>query len=145
MIKDTIQKYKPGVKRRWLIFLAGIAWFGVGVLLIDKAYIRYQSEHFNIFLFISSGFLFSLIIHHFRFLRIADKNLKRILEMEGLHCIFGFIKWQSYVLILVMISFGIIMRKAHTPIVYMAILYLTIGLALIFSSVRYFRFFMKEK
>ena len=84
-----------------------------------------------------------MVFHHFGFLRIADKNLKRIEEMEGLRCVFSFIKWQSYVLILVMISFGIIIRHSGLPFQYVGIMYLTIGLSLIFSSIRYFRYFFK--
>ena len=77
--------------------------------------------------------------------RIADKNLKRIEEMEGLRCVFSFIKWKSYVLILVMISFGIVIRHSSLPLQDIGIIYLTIGLSLIFSSIRYFRFFLKSE
>jgi hypothetical protein len=143
-VNDRINELKPAVQKKYLILLAGLAWFGVGVMLADKAFVWFIEINDNILLFSFIGFVFAMVFHHFGFLRIADKNLQRISEMEGLRCIFSFIKWQSYVLILVMISFGVILRQSGLPMQYVGIVYLTIGLSLILSSIRYFRFFLKK-
>lgn len=146
MIKDFAQKIKPAIQKKYLILLAGVAWFGVGVMLSDKAFVWFIDANIKILLFTLIGFLLALVFHHFGFLRIADKNLKRIAEMEGgLRCAFSFIRWQSYLLILIMISFGIILRHSGIPLHYVGIIYLTIGLSLVFSSIRYFRYFFKSE
>lgn len=145
MLKRFLQKVKPAVHKKYLILLAGIAWFGVGIMLADKAISWFIETQVQLFVYFAIGFGLSLVIHHFGFLRIADKNLKRIAEMKGgLRCAFSFIRWQSYVLILIMISFGIILRNSGLPMQFVGIVYLTIGLSLIFSSIRYFRYFFKN-
>jgi hypothetical protein len=91
------------------------------------------------FLFGGIGVGVALIVHHFGFLKIVDKNLDRILPMEGKPCIFAFITWKSYMIIAVMIALGIGLRHSPIPKPYLAICYIGIGLALILSSVRYLR------
>ncbi len=92
----------------------------------------------------SSGVVFALFVHHFGFLKIADKNLERILPATEKKCIFSFMPWKSYLIIPVMITLGIILRHSSMPKQYLAVLYICIGLALVLSSVRYIRYFLKE-
>jgi len=86
-----------------------------------------------------AGFVFALLIHHFGFLRIVDRNLGRIHAMEGRRCVFAFMPWKSYLLILIMILMGMALRHAPVPKLYLAVLYAAIGTALFLSSVRYLR------
>jgi len=144
--KGFTQKIKPAIQKKYLILLAGIAWFDVGIMLTDKAFVWFIESDIKIFVFSLIAFGFALVFHHVGFLRIADKNLRRIAKMEGgLRCAFSFIRWQSYILILVMISFGILLRHSGLPMHYVGIVYLTIGLSLMFSSIRYFRYFFKNE
>ncbi len=85
------------------------------------------------------------MVHHFGFLKIVDKNLDRILPMDEKKCLFAFIPWKSYLTITVMIIMGAILRHSAIPKQYLAILYTTIGLSLILSSVRYIRTFFQVK
>lgn len=91
------------------------------------------------YVFAGSGVILALLVHHFGFLRIVDKNLERILPVDKKRCIFSFTPWKSYLIIPVMITMGIILRHSSVPKQYLAILYTGIGLALILSSVRYVR------
>ena len=98
----------------------------------------------NNYVFVGAGVVLGLLAHHFGFLRIADRNLERILPMKEKKCVFSFITWQSYLIIAVMIAMGTILRHSAIPKQYLAILYTGIGLALILSSVRYMRVFFEE-
>ena len=98
----------------------------------------------NIYMYVFGGVVLALLVHHFGFLKLVDKNLKRILPMDEKKCLFAFIPWKSYLTIAVMITLGITLRHSAIPKQYLAVLYIGIGLALILSSVRYFRFFIKE-
>jgi len=60
--------------------------------------------------------------------------------MEGRRCIFSFIPWKSYILIIIMIAIGFLLRHSPIPKLYLAVLYTGIGTALILSSVRYLRY-----
>ena len=140
-----IKKYKPAVPKAVLLFLAGGLWFGVGCMLVLLAisWLR-EAAQINRFLFAGAGVVLALLIHHFGFLRIVDKNLGRILPADEKRCVFSFMPWKSYLLIPVMIALGILLRHSALPKHYLAILYIAIGLALLLSSVRYMRYFLKE-
>lgn len=138
-------KYKPAVHKNILVFLAGIVWASVGVMLMFLAF-SWLSKISNksVYVFAGAGVLLALLVHHFGFLKIVDKNLKRILPMDEKKCVFAFIPWKSYLIIAVMITVGITLRHSAIPKPYLAVLYIGIGLALLLSSVRYVRVFFRE-
>jgi hypothetical protein len=139
-----ILSIKPGVRKQFLILLSGLMWIGVGILLLTYAagwLIHYEGK--GIFYYILAGFLAALIIHHFGFLRLVDKNLGRIAPLEGKPCVFSFMSWKSYLIVAIMVTLGIMLRHSSIPKQYLSILYNGIGLALILSSIRYFRYFLQ--
>ncbi len=141
-----IEKYKPAVAKDVLLLIAGITWEGVGVMLLILAFSwLYKASDINPYLYAFAGILLALLVHHFGFLKIVDKNLDRILQMDlKKKCFFSFVPTRSYLLIIVMIAMGITLRHSMIPKYYLAILYIGIGLALILSSVRYIRIFFRE-
>ena len=58
-------------------------------------------------IYYAAGFLAAMPIHHFGFLKIADKNLSRLLPLTEKKCLFSFMTWRSYIIVLVMVSMGI--------------------------------------
>lgn len=136
-------QFKPGVPKSVLLFSAGFSWVCVGALLLTYSF-SWLSEEAGATLFAGVGIALALLVHHFGFLKIADRNLERILPMDGNRCFFSFINWKSYILIFVMVAMGIMLRHSRIPRQYLSILYTGIGLALLFSSVRYFRLFIRE-
>ena len=140
----NIRKFTPSVDKRILVLLAGLMWCGVGVMLIRFAVswlAPYNGREQG--LFYAIGFLAALPIHHFGFLKIADKNLNRLLPLTEKKCVFSFMTWKSYIIVLIMVSMGIALRHSSIPKLYLSILYNGIGLALFLSGIRYFRFFFK--
>ena len=133
-------KIKPAVNKRVLLFLAGFMWLTVGTMLLFLSFTwlnAFQAQ--GSFLFSGIGVIVALVIHHFGFLKIVDKNLGRILPMEGTQCVFSFITWKSYVIVAVMAVIGVLLRHSPIPKPYLSILYTGVGLALLLSSVRYLR------
>jgi len=136
-----MEKWKPGVPKGVLLFLAGIIWIMVGIMLNRLAYSWLRVEKLDSALLSATiGFGCSLIIHHCGFLRIVDRNLDRILPMQGRQCLFSFMPWKSYILILIMILFGVLLRHSPIPKLYISVLYIGIGTGLILSSIRYLRY-----
>jgi hypothetical protein len=138
-------KFKPAVKKPFLLLLSGTMWFAVGIMLNLYAYhwlIAFRSN--NPYIFASIGFVVALVIHHFGFLKLADKNLGRISYMKDNPCVFSFMSWKSYIIVIVMISMGITLRHSSIPKQYLSVLYIGIGLALVLSSIRYFRVLIFE-
>jgi hypothetical protein len=139
----NIRKLTPSADKRVLVLLAGIMWCGVGVMLIRYAVTWLSAYDFSVSsVFYAAGFLAAMPIHHFGFLRIADKNLNRLLPLTEKRCLFSFMTWRSYIIVLIMVSMGIALRHSSIPKLYLSILYNGIGLALFLSGIRYLRFFI---
>ena len=129
-----------------LIALAGITWASVGIALLALAAGWLTQLHpLHISLLVAAGIVSALLVHHLGFLRIVDKNLNRILTMDRQHSLFSFIPWKSYLLIVLMITAGSVLRHSAIPKQYLAIVYICMGLALLLSSARYFRLFFSAK
>ncbi len=139
------KRLRPSVKKTTLLFLAAFMWIGVGIFLQTLAYTWLHRTPGHWMVLAGAGIAAALVIHHFGFLRVVDKNLARILPMEGKRCAFSFISWKSYLLVAVMICMGVILRHSPIPKPYLAVLYIAIGLALILSSIRYLRVLIHQK
>lgn len=141
---SDMEKWKPGVSKTALLLIAGVMWIAVGTMLDMLSYSWLAREKMiSAVIAAAIGFAGALIIHHFGFLRVVDKNLGRILPMKGKRCVFSFISWKSYALIAVMICIGIFLRHSHIPKLYLSALYIGVGTALILSSFRYLRYVIK--
>jgi hypothetical protein len=140
----NFKRFTPSVDKRVLVLLAGMMWCGVGIMLVSFAIswllpLRGTEQE----LYYAAGFLVAMPVHHFGFLKIADKNLNRLLPMTEKKCLFSFMTWKSYIIVLIMVSMGIMLRHSSIPKRYLSIIYNGIGLALFLSGIRYFRFFFK--
>ncbi len=139
-MKAHLEKYKPSVNRKVLPVIAGIVWILVGIMLISYSYdwlINYKGRHEWIFAL--TGLVIAVIIHLFGFSKIVQKNLNRISNMTGRRCVFSFISWNSYVLIIIMVTMGLALRHSPIPKEYLSIVYTAIGMALILSGMKYLK------
>lgn len=144
-MKKKKHSFKPAVTSYLLLFIAGTVWLLVGIMLLSLAFTWLsKASNINIHLFMIVGAVCALLIHHFGFLKIADKNLKRILEMKNKSCVFAFIPWKSYLIIAIMVLMGALLRHSIIPKHYLAVLYIAIGLALVLSSIKYLKAFFQE-
>ncbi len=137
-----ISNLKPAVDKKILVFLAGLMWCGVGVMLLKLA-VSWLMQFQGRFVYYLTGFVIAMPVHHFGFLKIADRNLTRLMPISEKKCIFSFMTWRSYIIVVVMVLLGITMRHSRIPKNYLSVLYIGIGLALFLSGLRYFRFFIK--
>lgn len=138
-MRPVPDKCKPAVPRQMLPLIAGVMWCGVGVMLSVMAFRWLSAYSGNVWFFAASGVTFALIMRRFSFLKIADKNLDRIAELPPRPCLFSFISWRSWLLVLFMITVGITLRHSPMPKEYLAVIYLGIGMGLLLSGMRYFR------
>lgn len=142
----NIDKYKPAVAGTVLLVIAGIVWQLVGIWLLFMAFSWLSVESINVLYRNSAiGVFLALLVHHLGFLKIVNRNMNRIIQMDGKRCIFSFIPWKSYLTIFVMVMMGALLRHSMVPKKNLSILYIGIGLALMLSSIRYFRIFINER
>lgn len=141
----VVGKYKPAVTNIILLLLAGVVWLCVGIMLLFVAFSWLSTaSKTDAYLYAGAGILLALMVHHFGFLKIVDKNLERILQMSGKRCLFSFFPWKSYLIVVVMVTMGAILRHSIIPKKDLATVYIGVGLALVLSSVRYIRVFLRE-
>jgi Zn-dependent protease len=135
-----IHKIKPAVEKRVLLYLAALMWICAGTMLMGFAWVWLHDFGLADALpRAGAGIVIALIIHHFGFLRVVDKNLARILPMEGKRCLFSFMAWESYLIVALMALMGVALRHSPIPKGLLAVVYTSIGLALVLSSIRYLR------
>ncbi|MBT3631768.1 MAG: hypothetical protein HOG76_10215 [Candidatus Marinimicrobia bacterium] len=134
------------IPRHYLLLISGLMWSGVGLMLILLATrwlgdldIRYPG------LIIVAGVIPGLLVSIYGFARIVGKNIQRIEDMGSRASIFAFQAWQSYLLIVIMMSMGAYVR--HSGLIPMLLKtpgYFTIGTALSFSSIDYYKAFFRS-
>jgi hypothetical protein len=134
------EEFKPTVDRSILILIAGLVWIFVGLMLSRFAILwweRYTGSF--LVLFVVLGLILGIVKAYYVFSRIVRKNIDRITRMEDTGFVLAFIPWKTYLLIAVMMFVGIALRHSMVPKQYLAILYLGVGLAMVLSSLQYFR------
>lgn len=135
----NIIKFTPLAGRKTLILLAGVMWVCVGIMLMTMSYnwLSVLSSQ-QMLMFFSAGFVIAMPVHHMGFIKIVNKNLNRLLPISGKRCLFSFITWKSYLIIIIMMSMGMALRHSALPKQYLSIIYTGIGLALFLSGTKYF-------
>ena len=135
----TLEKLKPAVSKYWLMALAGLMWSLVGIMLCRMAYIWLRTVPGRWALYMGSlGLISALTAYRFGFSKIALKNIARLCLLPDKTCIFAFQAWKSYLIIIFMIILGITMRHSPLPRHFLAVIYATIGGALLFSSFHFY-------
>ncbi len=141
---SKLEKFDPAVDKRFLIIISGLVWSIVGIILCNLAvgWLLQTTDQKAVFLGLAGTFL-ALLIHHLGFLKLVDSNIDRILAKKDKVCFFAFQPWKSYLLIIIMITMGLVLRSSQLPRPYLAVIYLGFGGAMFLSSIRYFRVFLK--
>ena len=132
----------PAAKRKVLVLLAGAVWSIVGISLILVALNWLIAGDGNIGVSLAIGVVVGAVVHYIGFSKLVSTNLNRIYSQapgKDKVCIFAFQNRRSYLMIAVMILMGYIMRHSPIPKIYLAPMYLTIGFALLLSSIRYYK------
>ena len=135
----------PKVHKNILTLISGILWTAVGIFLIKIAsrwFILLSQNELIISVII--GILLGTAISYFGFSKLAEKNINRINLYKENVCIWAFQRWQTYFLIIFMISLGIFMRKASfIPKFILTPMYIGIGFALFSASFKYYIYLLK--
>jgi hypothetical protein len=132
-------KLKPEAPINWLIAAAGFTWSAVGILLCRLAYGWLDTLGSRTALLSGTvGVIGAGVAYHFIFSAIAFKNIGRLALFPDKACFFAFQAWKSYLIIVFMVALGATLRHSTVPRQYLAALYLTIGGALLLSSLHYY-------
>jgi hypothetical protein len=136
---SVLNRLNPAVNKYWLLFAAGLVWSGVGIMLCWLAFIWLEDFHsaWTVWIIIA-GLILSVVIYFFGFLRITRSNIDRLRNVVGKVCVFAFFPWKSYLIMIMMMTMGMMLRHSAIPKPYLSILYESIGGGLFFSSLHYY-------
>ena len=144
-MKELFETLKPKLPRRYLLFIAGAVWtFAGGMLLLKGVGLLSDGVHhlwIKLLIATVGGILFYLLL----FSKISMKHAKRILGLKHeFPCLFSFFNFSSYGLMGVMITGGILMRRAEviSP-EYLPLFYITMGIPLFLSAIRFYNYGMR--
>ena len=130
------------IKKQPLIAVAGIVWLlaGLNVATLGvRAAIGVRDLAALILLALAGGAAAIFCAFHPMFSKLVKKNTQRIADLEGeRHHVVRFFDRKSYLMMAIMMSFGIGMRAAGLfPDWFIAFFYTGLGLALTLAGVSY--------
>ncbi len=136
------RKIKPGVPKRYLMFMAAFVWTFAGSMLLYKGAVFLRQSPAHIWVKIGICTISGVLFYWAMFSKISLKHSRRIIKLEKEKpCILSFFSLKSYILMSGMILMGITLRKSGIlPVSYMAIIYITMGIPLSISAFRFYYF-----
>jgi hypothetical protein len=134
------QALKPGIPKRYLLFVAALVWTFAGGMLFFRGFPVLVDYPHLLWLKIVISIIFGLIFYAVLFDRISSKHTQRILKMEiGRPCLFSFFNFKSYLMMALMITMGVTLRKTGiVPLQYLSAFYVTMGVPLSLSAIRFY-------
>jgi len=135
------------VKKNNLILLTGFIWLWACIVLLFRSYtwVKLFTE-IELLKALLIGTVVAIVKTYLIFSKLNLKNIKRISNFkEKFISIFKFHLPKDQLLIVLMIVGGSFLRKSEIiPKTYMFSIYFGIGLAMLYSSFLYFKFFIKN-
>ena len=137
---NILQSLTPRVSKRSLLFVAASIWtFAGGMLLFRGILFALDCPSYLLLRLLVSA-VGGGLFYWGMFSKISLKHTQRILAMKQERpCVFSFFNVKSYILMSIMITGGILLRTSGImPSSYLLILYITMGIPLSLSAVRFY-------
>lgn len=130
------------IKKQPLIAVAGVVWLlaGLNVAVLGvRAAIDMRGVAAIILIALVGGAIAVFSAFHSLFSKLVKKNAQRIADLEGeRRLVFRFFDRKSYIMMTVMMTFGIVMRAMGLfPEWFIAFFYTGLGLALALAGANY--------
>ena len=140
----SLSHLKPTVPKCWLFAASGVMWSAVGIIMGVTAigWLANGGMGRGIALALA-GLILAVLSVRWGFGGIAKKNIRRLRRLPERGCFFAFQAWKSYLIIMVMIALGFILRPSSLPQKFLAVAYTAIGGALIVGSFYYYRHLLR--
>ncbi|MEI6091629.1 MAG: hypothetical protein WCR42_14330 [bacterium] len=139
---NYFQTLKPRLPKRYLLFIAAFVWTFAGGMLLFKGIAFYVNDPMYLWLRILVSLVCGSLFYILMFSKISAKHTKRIMNLKiEKPCMFSFFNFKAYIMMAIMISGGILLRRSGiVPPFYLSILYTTMGIPLFLSSLRFFNY-----
>ena len=144
---NLFERIKPAVRKRTLLLVAGCAWSIAGLILISRSMVFLLETNNHLTLEILCGLAGGILFYLLLFARISKKHITRIILIPiDNPCFFSFFNFRSYLLMAIMITGGITIRKLGIiNAAYIYTFFLAMGIPLLLSAYRFFYSYAKNK
>jgi hypothetical protein len=134
---EWLQKYKPAAPARVHLLLAALMWTAVGgVLLFFGGSWALAGGMPHVHLLLAVAAIVGLVKARWILWRAAGKIVERINQRGDGRCLGGFVSWQTWLLIALMIAAGRLLRGGLLPSPVVGLIYAAVGTALLVGSLR---------
>lgn len=133
LLFEAITLQKPGVNRSVHLFLAPLLWSSVGAMLIFRG-VRWLMPSHHQLLLLFAALLLGSVKSYFVIDKSVKKSIHRITRFNDGTCLGAVYSWQTWLLVFIMMLFGITLRHLFHPGTLMGLAYCAIGWALCLSS-----------
>jgi hypothetical protein len=139
-LEDVLLKLKPGIPKRYLLFVAAVAWTFAGGMLLFRGLTFMNFHSHMIWEKIAAAGIAGIIFYVVMFSKISAKHIRRIVNLkQEKPCAFSFFDWRSYGLMSIMITSGVLIRLSGiVPVNYLSEFYITMGTPLFISAFRFY-------
>ncbi len=139
-LKNIFLKLKPGIPKRYLLFVAALAWTFAGGMLLVRGFTFLNSHTSMLWEKISGSLIGGIIFYLILFSKISAKHIRRIVNLhEDKPCAFSFFDLKSYGLMSIMITTGVLLRLSGIiPMIYLSVFYISMGTPLFLSAFRFY-------
>jgi hypothetical protein len=132
------------IPRHWLFLIAGVVWTGVGILLWSRAILwSYALAAPWEMILLGSSVIISAAGYRFGFSSVVGKNVGRIRSLPVKASPLSFTGARGYIMIVLMIGIGIVLRNSALPKVYLSLPYASMGGVLLLGSLSFYRNFFE--
>ena len=140
--KSILQILKPGIPKRYLLFIAALVWTFAGGMLLFRGFSMLQLFPEMYWLKTAGSVIAGIFFYKLLFSKISLKHTLRIVGLKNDRpCVFSFFNWKSYCMMGGMISVGIILRiTGIVSLKYLSPFYITMGTPLFLSAFRFYYF-----
>ncbi len=130
--RNFTQLLKPGVPRSVHLFAAPLLWIVIGCLLMTRGFIWMGTGEGRWLLVLS--FVLGTLKSRLVLDKVARKSTQRIVQFKDGTCLGAIYSWKSWLMVAVMMTTGLVIRRVGHPGHWIGMLYCAIGWALCFSS-----------
>lgn len=132
MNKQIVAVLKPGAGRVTHLFLAPLLWTSIGIMLMVRGWGWIEPGYAKLLVLVAFGIGTAKSV--FVLNKTVKRGAQRIISMEDGTCLGAVYSWKTWLLVGLMVTFGITMRKLIEPGMIIGTIYMAIGWALFFSS-----------
>lgn len=145
--QNSILKFIPKVSKRTLLLEATCVWLIAGSVLFIRGIISIKALGDINYLILIACIIGGIGFFRVMFLKISDKYIKHIKDRkEKKSHIFSFFSPKGYLMMILMISFGITLKKLNViPLLYLSYFFFFMATPLLLSAVRFLIAAIKHK